>query len=122
MIIIEERAHCSSNMWKIAITQQATQGPRLTNTEERQKRRLAWSRARRRHPLLSFGGPGTHHPQGLLGGRREPQNAAVRSSDSDEDFELSSEYSCFLLVGSIFVRLGRASWLKNWDRGRNNVF
>ena len=59
LILIEERAHCSSSMWEIEMTQQVKQRPADEHRREKTvERRLESSRACRRQPLLSFGRSG----------------------------------------------------------------
>ena len=97
----------------------------MNTNESRQDRRLASSRACRRQPLLYFGGQAFNRrpsPSGSLGWVEGVSKHRARSSDGDEVVELLSENACFRLVTSVLVRLGRASWLKNSDRGRHDVF
>ena len=61
-------------------------------------------------------------PSWSLGWAEGASKRRARSSDGDEAIEILSEYSCFRLVGSVFVRHGRTSWFNNWDRGRHDPF
>ena len=60
-------------------------------------------------------------PSGSLGWVEAASKRRARNSDRNEANELLSESSCFGLVGLVFVRLGRASWLKKCDRGHHDL-
>ena len=76
---IGERALFSLNVWEIGETQQFTQHPADEHRQERvQESDRLRPRVRAAASPYFFRRPrlGSNHPQGLLGGRREPRKSA----------------------------------------------